>query len=121
MSDAEQHVSKRHRWKPGESGNPKGRAKKTQTITEALRRMGEEIIDVVAPTGEHIQVRRIDYLATVLWDEATRKRDLRAAREIIDRCEGKAQEHIEVSGANGGPVVTVIEVHHYGNGDSDSG
>jgi len=46
---------KAHQFKPGQSGNPRGRPKKPNTLTEALKCELEEEI----PVTEHGKIRRI--------------------------------------------------------------
>ena len=58
------------RWKPGQSGNPNGRPKKGQTLTDALR--------------NHIDP---DEIATILA-EMVAKGDLAAVKYAYDRIDG---------------------------------
>jgi hypothetical protein len=54
-------------WKPGQSGNPKGRPKKERALTEILQRAGSAM--VALPDGTRTSSRSV--LARALWDLAT--------------------------------------------------
>jgi len=79
------------KWKPGESGNPNGRPKKGETLTDALRELTDK-----------------EELAQKLL-ELAREGNLNALRYIYDRIDGRPVETVRqhVSGAP-----QVIEVIH---------
>ena len=64
-------------WKPGESGNPKGRPPKEQCVTDVLR----EMVDV-------------EELCRTLIDIAIEKKDVPALKYAIDRLDGKPRETV---------------------------
>jgi hypothetical protein len=66
-------------WQKGQSGNPAGRAKKGETLTDALR--------------EHIDR---DELADLLLREA-RAGNVAAMKYCYDRVDGQPRQHIEMS------------------------
>ena len=76
------------KWKPGQSGNPKGRPKKEMSITDALRRIGEEVNPQTKQT-------KIQILAEMIWETAL-KGDKIMAQMIIERLEGKPRQPIEI-------------------------
>lgn len=55
------------RWKPGQSGNPKGRKPKGRALTEILKLKGEGLVSV---GGEEISAQ--DALAEAVWQFVTR-------------------------------------------------
>ena len=89
MSD-KQKKSRDTRFKPGQSGNPKGRPKKDLAISDILNSIGDEEI-TNQTTGEVITKRRA-VLHTIY--SAALKGDLNAAKFIADRTEGKPIETV---------------------------
>lgn len=87
-----------HRWKPGQSGNPKGRPK-GRSITAVLRDMLDD--DAVDTQGKKQKVKRA--VAGALLRRALGG-DVKAIREVLDRTEGRVKEQHEVSGPGGRPV-----------------
>jgi hypothetical protein len=72
------------RWKPGQSGNPSGKASKAKILTDALRC---ELVQNPA------RVRAIANKVIELAEAG----DLDAARLIFDRLEGKPNQSIEIT------------------------
>ena len=66
-------------WQPGESGNPNGRPKKEQSLTEALEKRVDK-----------------DALAEKIIWLAMEKNDIRAITYIYDRIDGKPAAFMEV-------------------------
>ena len=79
---------KETQWKPGQSGNPKGRPKSI-TLSEALR---AQLGQVMPGEDEKTYAEKI---ALVLCEEAT-KGNVGAAKEIADRTEGKPRQTLDV-------------------------
>lgn len=82
-------------WKPGQSGNPRGRPKK-RLIDEAL----EELL-----ASNDSEAAR-DVAAALL--KRARKGDLRAIQLIAERTQGKPTRAVEISGLDGG----ALEIDH---------
>jgi hypothetical protein len=80
-------------FQPGKSGNPGGRPK-TKYISEALRAALED--------------GGAEELAKVLL-KLGREGLVVAIKEIADRTEGRAKEHVEITGGDGGPIAHTIE------------
>lgn len=88
-------------WRPGQSGNPKGRPKSGKRLTDVLRRVLAE----PAKEGK----TKADELADVLVGLA-QKGDLDALKYIYDRLDGKPTESQEISGPGGKPLeLQVVE------------
>jgi Family of unknown function (DUF5681) len=94
-----------NKWKPGQSGNPTGRPRKTPVSDAYAKHVGKRLPD-------EIRLRlRLPKGAT--WADAMALGQLRsavkgktdAAREIADRVDGKAMQLVELSGPDGGPIV----------------
>lgn len=85
---------KEYQFKPGQSGNPKGRPKKIPKLDELLGEvLGAETRGVTA--AEAILKRLRSQAAAG---------NVRAAELLLDRAYGKAKQPMEHTGANGGPV-----------------
>jgi|SRR5215470_1057707 len=76
-----------HQYKPGKSGNPKGRPR-TKGLLVALR----SAIAEVTPEGKTIE----QVIVEELLQEATQgRRKLQAIAEIFDRLEGKPRQQVD--------------------------
>jgi len=83
-------IKGRGRWKPGESGNPKGRPK-TITLSEAYRNA------LAQPMPNDKQGRTIaEVIAEKLALEAA-KGSIKAAKEIADRVEGRPKQAVDLT------------------------
>ena len=90
------------KYKPGRSGNPGGRPKKTK-LTEAYRQILEELVPG-DPKGR-------TYAQLIAWGmvKSALKGRSDAAREIGDRTEGRARQAIDLGGSAENPLsFTVI-------------
>lgn len=86
---------KEHRFKPGESGNPKGRPKGT-SIQAIIRRIVSENEGEIAEALVKTAIKN------------ALKGDYRFWKEILERVDGKVPEALEHSGADGVPLTLVI-------------
>lgn len=87
-------------WKPGESGNPKGRPRKERALSNLLRIIGD------TPNADGVLKKRA--LAEVVWGAALGG-DLTAARLIYEYCDGKPVQRNEISGPDSGPIPLAFE------------
>jgi hypothetical protein len=90
-------------FKPGASGNPRGRPKKGGAFAELLER------ELARPFEDGVSKK--ERMVAVAVAEAC-KGDLDALKWIVDRTEGKVTDKVEQSGT----VTTRIQVD-YGDGD----
>lgn len=95
-------------WKEGESGNPKGRPKKAQSITAQLEQEAKRKVKVVLG-GQKFIGSNMEILAKRMFDRAIRKVEPRLCSEIIDRVDGRAVSSLELVGRNGEPVKIVVQ------------
>ena len=80
------------KWKPGQSGNPDGKA-----LTAALRKrahdpamdeQGNEILEADPSSGKRRKVKRLELVADALLKKAM-KGDINAVTEVFNRLDGK--------------------------------
>lgn len=109
-----------YQFKPGESGNPNGRPKKSpvtdhvkdqlegpipramlDSMKEGARAVFFEIYGPDPTFGQMIAFKLVAMSA---------KGDMMAMRELLDRVEGKVVQKAELTGAGGGPLQASIEV-----------
>lgn len=77
-------------FKPGVSGNPKGRPKKEYCLTDILKEQGNwEDVDT-----DNGKITRKDAIAKKLWDMAMND-DVVALKYLFDRLDGKPLQQIE--------------------------
>lgn len=80
-----------HLWKPGQSGNPGGLPKGTPRISTSLMKLLR-----TKPEEVYEPQNKADQIALSLYDSAL-KGDTWATREILDRCEGKVSQTLQLS------------------------
>jgi len=102
-------------WKKGESGNPRGRPKKAQSITDQLTQEAQRTVTVVVG-GVKYKGRNMEILAKRMFERGIRKVEPRMCCEIIDRVDGRAVSALELIGRNGEPIK--ITVAYDGNSKS---
>jgi hypothetical protein len=90
---------KKHKFKPGQTGNPNGRPKKLPEIDILLAEVLSE---------KNGGVTAAEKILRVLISKA-QKGDLRAAEILLDRAYGKARQSID-HGLGGGLQVPIIQV-----------
>jgi hypothetical protein len=107
-----------HCWKPGQTGNPKGRGHVPMGFTAHLRRLlakGFELNEarVLAAQKAGIDLTRVDpestnagAIAHVTLDLALRG-DIAAIKEIADRTEGKPLQSHEIMGNENAPITVL--------------
>jgi hypothetical protein len=76
-------------WKPGESGNPGGRPKRTP-LTDACREVLAQTIPSDSQARTYAQA-----IAEMLAAKAL-EGDIRAAQELADRAEGRPRQSVEI-------------------------
>lgn len=88
-------------FRPGQTGNPRGRPKENPLAVELAR----------AHTEEAVQT-----LAEIMRDaEAGAKARAYAATALLDRAWGKPAQSVAVTGEDGGPlVVEIVRLSHAG-------
>ena len=87
-------------WKPGQSGNPKGRPRK-EPLTDILRAvLAEEI-----PNAQDPRQSQLAHALIRSWVlEAIRTKDTTMIAEIFNRIEGKVKDRLALGGDEGEPI-----------------
>lgn len=86
------------KWKPGQSGNPKGRPPKELCITSLIK---EELEEVLRAEGGNITFARA--FAKALIRKAIKGHNV-AMKELLERVDGKVPLPLEHGGKGGGPM-----------------
>lgn len=98
-------------FKPGESGNPTGRAKgaldyKTR-VSMAVDVLAQKYVaDYNSKHKKQINIEDVDIYGDIFQQALNKARngDIRAIIDFFDRLYGKAKTQVEVSGINGNPI-----------------
>lgn len=98
-------------FKPGESGNPTGRAKgaldyKTR-VSMAVDVLAQKYVaDYNSKHKKQINIDDVDIYGDIFQQALNKARngDIRAIIDFFDRLYGKAKTQVEVSGPNGNPI-----------------
>ena len=82
-------------WKKGQSGNPKGRPKKGETLTDLLKEYIVQLTDVEAGGKvSKVEIKKAFIMKVV--QKAINDGDVNCMRMIWDRLEGMPVKHIEM-------------------------
>jgi len=93
-----------HKYKKGQSGNPKGKPKGATSIVTELRRFMDKKMVVNDPvTGQPTKMKIGRLLAMSLIKSAS-KGNVPAITEIMNRLDGKVSQPMELAGAGGMPL-----------------
>lgn len=83
-----------HAWKPGQSGNPGGRPKKSRELEELIREA------LTMPDGRNKAVERL----LGIMAEGEDKDSIAAAKLLKAYGYGNPRQQVEVTGEDGGPL-----------------
>ncbi|MBO6668018.1 DUF5681 domain-containing protein [Parvibaculum sp.] len=88
MTEPEEEVGygkppKAHRWKPGQSGNPKGKRKGTKHLSTIVRELAERSVVAQDANGERRRLSRAEATLRVAFNKATRG-DIRAIQVVLN-------------------------------------
>lgn len=112
------------RWKPGQSGNPRGRKKMKADLDEIIIDMMEETITLTSSQGRKLRMTQVTALMRKLYEKAI-KGDLKTAKDLIDRyAEAKGRQLAAGSSNDGlnGAEKELLEffLRRFRGGDDDS-
>ena len=94
-------------FKPGQSGNPKGRPKGDKEYRTRVRERLKKKVDATDPVTGKMKKRQ---LFEVMLDAQIKKAtggDSRAFNAIMDRAEGKPVQQLEHTGKDGQPLANL--------------
>ena len=86
------------RWKPGQSGNPKGRPKKTVYLSEMLKEQLDEVPETI--DGKQNTKTWRDLICESILRAAVKGNQPAITKELLDRIEGKVTEKHDVTSGN---------------------
>ena len=84
------------KFQPGQSGNPNGRPKGTQALSDNLRSLLAQKTADGRTNGDLIVSKLV---------EKAQAGEIDALKVILDRVDGKVPERKEVTGSEGGPLL----------------
>lgn len=90
---------------PGQSGNPHGRPRKGETLTEQLRIMALRA-DILNTDGS--KKTRAEALADMVWGKALEGDD-KFAKMLYDRVDGMARQTVDLGGQDDNPLEVAIK------------
>jgi hypothetical protein len=92
-------------FEPGKSGNPSGRAKRTQEELDLINACKEKTADALG------------VIEQIMLNGENERNRLSAAQYIIDRAYGKAVQQTELSGKDGEPFT--IQIVRFSDGNDE--
>lgn len=97
-------------WKPGQSGNPNGRPKKGECLTEILRKFAEiKDVEITDKNGNPKKIRRKQALAEKMWNMALVEGDRVVMMYLYDRLDGKpVQTNVNLPGNEENPIYNAL-------------
>ena len=84
------------RWKPGQSGNPKGRPKNIQYLSEMLRDQLDQVPETI--DGEPNTKTWRDLICDSILRAAVKGNQPALTKELLDRIEGKVTDKHRIEG-----------------------
>ncbi len=107
------------KFKPGESGNPLGHARK-KSLTDMIRLVAHEEVKALDADGKNPRtVKRLRLVAEALVNKAA-EGDVAAIRETLDRLDGKVKEVVKHEGDVMGAMWEAIQGNTRVRPDDDS-
>lgn len=100
-----------HKWKKGQSGNPKGRTKGVMTTKKRLEKVLELLKETKNPVTGEIEWLTVAELLDYAIIKKGLKGDVTAYREIFDRFEGKIPMSLSDLGEGAIQVPTTININ----------
>jgi len=98
---------KEHRWKPGQSGNPKGRPKGSRNRSTIVREWLDATDKVKNPITGEVEEMTVEDMLTLAVIVKARKGDVSAYKALLDSAYGQAKQEVESTGQS--EVITRIK------------
>ena len=102
-------------FKPGQSGNPKGRPKKENCIPDILRMIGEEIAKDKAGnpiSGEAGEMNKREFVLRKVFDFAVKGQSW-AVQFIAERTEGKVSDKLQLDTGTEEMIIKILRSDEY--------
>lgn len=114
MADDKQGKNKKipHRWKPGESGNPKGRPRKDVCLTSMVKELMDDVPELMVGNKKNEKTWR--ELIVQAWLVGSYKGNATFFKELLERIEGKVAQPL--TGSEGEPLVPPVTVFKFADG-----
>ena len=95
-------TAKDYLWKKGVSGNPAGKPCGAISIVAEIRKRLAMIVN------QKTKKTYIQLVVDKIIKKAVRDEDVKMLCDLVDRVDGKPKQNVEMSGANGSPLVVEI-------------
>ena len=113
MADKQVNIrGKGNPWKPGQSGNPKGRPKKDMSLTSLLKKYLEEVPNVMVDNQPNTRTWR--ELIVQAWLFGSYRGNATLFKELLERLEGKVAQPL--TGGEGEPLIPPLIEYHFADG-----
>ena len=104
------------RWKPGQSGNPKGRPRDEFSITTQIKKKLKEPIDITVK-GKRYRAKAIDVFAERFVEILIKSMNPQLVKELFQRVDGSIKEDKAPASA---PISYIQIIHSNGSTDTSS-
>jgi len=98
-------------WKPGQSGNPKGRTPR-KSLETIMKDILAERFTVEIEGGDEVSMTKLEALGRIIVEEMIEHRNIRAIEAYLERTWAKLQRHEHV-GEGGGAIGVDVDVPDY--------
>lgn len=88
-------------WKPGQSGNPKGKPKGAKNRSTVIKKWADAKLELVNPVTKEKQKGTVEDEVVLALISKARKGDVPAIREFLDSLYGKAAQPLTGEGGEG--------------------
>lgn len=94
----------KHKFKPGQSGNPKGKAKGTISTKTIIRKWLQSKEKTENPITGKIQILTVLDIITLALIKRAKKGDAKAFSVLLDRMEGKPKQELGLTDNDGNDI-----------------
>jgi hypothetical protein len=109
-----------YRFKKGQSGNPKGRPKKGDAITDIIRSTLDQVREVRDEETGRTRKRTLkQLLVNTLIRLGVVDKDLDAIKYLIDRCDGRPSQRVEIDADDEVSDGEIAEIASHIRGDRE--
>jgi len=102
----------RSAWKPGQSGNPKGRPKKDVCLTSMVKQLMDDVPELMIGNKKNKKTWR--ELIVQAWLVGSYKGNATMFTQLLERIEGKVA--LPITGGQGEPLIAPTVAFHFADG-----